>query len=367
MAGKRFFRNILMVINFIIIILYLITCLYPFINTSEYWLLAFPGLVFPIIFFVLIFYSIYWLIRKSKWWLINIIVLLIGFQQIKVAFAFHWPESFKQAKAPNSIRIMQWNLSAWGLFNETKDSTAFIKMKKLIADQNVDVLCFEEYFDVLYPNDFKPLTRSLQSIGYPYSYMVPSEYYENDAEYGIAIFSKYPIADSGKYKFNESVDKEHLIFADIQKDHHTFRIFATHLQSVHFKQREYSSLSDIKHGREGGLKDSRTIVSKLKRGYVSRFIQAGIVNRHIGESPYPAIVCGDFNDVPNSSTYFKIRGNLRDAFLEKGFFIGRTFRFISPTLRIDYILADKKLTVSQFQRVKVTYSDHYPLIADISY
>jgi endonuclease/exonuclease/phosphatase family metal-dependent hydrolase len=58
---------------------------------------------------------------------------------------------------------------------------------------------------------------------------------------------------------------------------------------------------------------------------------------------------------------------LQDTFLKKGSFLGRTFRFISPTLRIDYILADKKFTVEQFQRIRVPYSEHYPVEADLTY
>ena len=44
------------------------------------------------------------------------------------------------------------------------------------------------------------------------------------------------------------------------------------------------------------------------------------------------IVTGDFNDVPNTYTYFTIRGKLQDAFLKQGFGIGRTYSGISPTL-----------------------------------
>ncbi|MEZ5028200.1 MAG: endonuclease/exonuclease/phosphatase family protein [Ferruginibacter sp.] len=87
----------------------------------------------------------------------------------------------------------------------------------------------------------------------------------------------------------------------------------------------------------------------------------------IKQSPYPVIVCGDMNDVPNSYTYFTVKDDLQDAFLKKSGGLGRTFRYISPTLRIDYILADKKFEVENFSKIKVPYSDHYPILADIAF
>ena len=56
-----------------------------------------------------------------------------------------------------------------------------------------------------------------------------------------------------------------------------------------------------------------------------------------------------------------------DAFLKKGSGFGRTLNFISPTLRIDYILADKELEIDRFHVIKVPYSDHYPLVADMRF
>jgi endonuclease/exonuclease/phosphatase family metal-dependent hydrolase len=136
---------------------------------------------------------------------------------------------------------------------------------------------------------------------------------------------------------------------------------------VRFESSDYESLSRLKHAKDPGYHDSRTIVSKLKKGYEHRYEQAQLVKQKIEESPYPAIITGDFNDVPNSNTYFTIRGKLQDAFLEKGSFIGRTFRYISPTLRIDYIFADKSFKVNQFRVIHVRYSDHYPLETDLQW
>jgi endonuclease/exonuclease/phosphatase (EEP) superfamily protein YafD len=85
----------------------------------------------------------------------------------------------------------------------------------------------------------------------------------------------------------------------------------------------------------------------------------------LGDSPYPVLFCGDLNDVPNSYTYSTVRGRMQDAFLKKGFGIGRTFSAISPTLRIDYIFADDHFKIKQFNRLVKHYSDHFMLVADI--
>ena len=93
--------------------------------------------------------------------------------------------------------------------------------------------------------------------------------------------------------------------------------------------------------------------------------QADKVRIEIDKSPYPVIVCGDFNDVPNSYPYEKIGNGLQDAFVMKGSGIGRTFSGISPTLRIDNIFVDKLYSVHQFTRIAKKLSDHFPVIADI--
>lgn len=364
-----FFRSILILLNTGVIIAYLITCLSTYVNTGEDWILAFPGLVFPLVFFMLCFFILLWIFLRSRWWLVSLIVLLLGFQQIFSAFAFNIPEAFSYVKKPNTLRVFQWNISGWGNQNSESNNDKSYKaiMMNIVKEQHADVLCFEEFSEDLDKNNIELNISAIKNMGYAYHYFVATDYYENEFETGIAIFSKYPMTDSASFSFQNNNEGEHLIYADINVNNKIFRVFATHLQSVHFVRKDYNSLSKLKHIHETDLKDSRRIISKLKKGYISRYKQAQLVSEKIKESPYPSFICGDFNDVPNSSTYFKIKGNFQDAFLKKGYFIGRTFRFISPTLRIDYILTDKKFKVTQYQGLEVPYSDHYPIEADLEY
>ena len=371
MQGKyvSHFRRISIFTNLGIIIIYLLVCLVPFLDTGENWVIALAGLGFPLLFLGLILFIILWAILKSKWFWISVIALAMGSQQIATAFALNKKKKFSFDKQPNTLRVMQWNVTSWDEQNKKeKESESFRPlMMDIVNAQNADVLCFEEFFESKDTNYFTSNISTIKNMGYPYHFFVPSVNYKNDYDQGIAIFSKLPIIDTASFSFKRNNHGEHLIYADIKVNDHVFRIFSTHLQSVHFNESEYLSLSRLKRARDPGFDETKTLISKLKKGYEFRYQQAKLVKQKIAESPYPAIICGDFNDVPNSSTYFNVRGNLQDAFLEKGFGIGRTFRFISPTLRIDYILADKKFKVNQFQTIHVPYSDHYPVETDLQY
>ena len=362
-------KRIFVLINICVIACFLLVCILPYINTGKYWYLALTGLIFPLIVFALLFFIVIWALAKSKWFWLSFIVLLLGTRQIFAVFGFHPPKDFENGKTESTLRILQWNISSWGRYkNKKKDERNYRPlMLNLVEIQNADILCFQEFFEPQHSKQHAKNISAIEKIGYPYHYFVSSNDVEKDFETGVAIFSKYPIIDSAKFEYAKNSSAEHLIYIDIKVKNKIFRIFTTHLQSVRFEAEEYQSLSELKHSNREGLRDSRTIVAKLKKGYTYRYSQAEIVHQQIEASPYPVIVCGDFNDVPNSNTYFKVKGSLQDAFLQKGFFIGRTFRFISPTLRIDYILSDKKFSVLQSQVIHVPYSDHYPVEADLGY
>ena len=368
--STHFFRSILILLNIAVILLYLSVCLVPFINTGKYWFIAFPGLGFPLLFFALLSFIIFWAVARSRWFWISLVVLLLGTQQIIAVFGFHFPTNFSASKEPNTLRVLHWNVESWDDFYEkAQDNQRSYKpeIMQLLKQRNADVLCFEEYSDIKNLKDSNSIASTIMRMGYPYYLFAETI---EDAKYnpkGVIIFSKYPIIHSDTFTYGPHTQAEHLIAADIKCDNKIFRIFTTHLQSVRFEYSDYESLSRLKHARDPGYHDSRTIVSKLKTGYEHRYLQAQLVKEKIDESPYPVIITGDFNDVPNSNTYFTIKGNMQDAFLKKGFFIGRTFRYISPTLRIDYIFANNFFTVNQFTVIHVSYSDHYPLEADLQY
>ena len=83
----------------------------------------------------------------------------------------------------------------------------------------------------------------------------------------------------------------------------------------------------------------------------------------VHESPYPVILCGDFNDTPVSYTYHKLSRKLNDAFIGSGIGMGTTFRGNFPYVRIDYMLYSNDFKAYRYQTGKINWSDHYPVMA----
>lgn len=364
------YKKILIFLNICFVVAYLFVCLVPFVNTSVNWYFAVPGIIFPILFFVLLAFIILWIILKSKLLWVTIIAVLLGFQQIAAVFSFHLPSDFSDQKQPNTLRVLQWNVMAFDQPDEQNMvENGFHSMRPQIMDvineQKADVICLEEFFESKDTSIFHSNISLIGNMGYPYHYFVFSKKEQESDKSGEAIFSKYPIIDTASFDFSGNKKGQHLIYADLKLKDKIFRVFVTHLIPINY--------ADWENEREESNDDASysRLFKKLLRGYSFRYYQSLFVGQKIAESPYPAIICGDFNDIPNSSTYFNIKGNLQDPFLKKGFWTGRTtrtsFGIISPTLRIDYILASRKFKVNQFRIVHVPYSDHYPVKTDLQY
>ena len=105
-----------------------------------------------------------------------------------------------------------------------------------------------------------------------------------------------------------------------------------------------------------------TIYSKLKKAFIIRANQVDVLKDYITRSPYPVIVCGDFNDTPGSYTYHQMTIGLHDSFCRAGSgFLGSTYAGNFPSFRIDYILYDDAFTANSYSRSDFDLSDHYPV------
>lgn len=351
--------------NLIVVVLFLLACLVPYVSPAYFWPVSILGLAFPFLLVVMLLFVVFWLIFDIKYCLLPVCALLIGWRSIAVLVAFHRPAS-SPAKPAGSMTVMSYNVRYFKNFTYSAQQNKSLRQEilSLIAEQKPDILCLQEFYTSENPHDFNNREDISNEMGLPYRYFSSDHNYLNNHS-GSIIFSRYPILRAQKVKLMESSASENVVYADVLKGKDTLRIFTMHLQSIYLSNKDLAGLEKVKKQQDTGLVVSRTILTKIRRAFIKRQQQAETVAREISASPYPVIICGDFNDTPNSYAYFTIRGKLRDAFLEKGRGIGRTYASISPTLRIDYIFTDPSFRVSRFQVIHRELSDHYPIVSDL--
>ena len=366
-AYRRITKTIFLILNIIASIVFLLACLAPILNPVKWWAISLLGLGFGFIVITLIAFILFWLVFKPKFILISLLPLLLGFKSIGMFFAFNTTQKFNYQKEKETLRVAHWNVARFIEWyrNNNKGSQTRLKMFDQIKEQNADVLCLQEFFTSTNPIYYDNLNHMMKELGYPHYYYA----WMNDGDlqwFGNAIFSRFPIVDSGKIYFPHSKFPETLLHADIAFGKDTIRIYTTHLQSLDFKKKDFENIEEVKDEQKDIIANSKGIFAKVRRAMLVRKEQADIINEMLSNDPYPSIFTGDFNDVPNSYAYTTIKGDrYKDIFLEKGFGVGRTFNAISPTLRIDYLFASKEFEIKQFNRIVKNLSDHYMLVADV--
>jgi endonuclease/exonuclease/phosphatase family metal-dependent hydrolase len=365
---RNFAWRFFIVTDFIIVLLFILASCNSFLHPGTWWFIAILGLVFPFLLMLVIFFFVLCLFFRSRWALFSLAALLFGYKDIRALTGFHFGAGFNMAKSENSIRVLTWNVNWFEERSKGKNGENHPRrsMLEFLRKQDADIMCFQEFLEPVsgpYSN-----VKDIIALNYPYYYRVTDYGRRSNYRVGVAIFSRFPITDSIQIKYPgpETLRAaESLIACDINIKGTTIRVFTTHLQSVLLQKKDYRDLEIIRNADDSTIGASKSIVKKLKRGYASRAVQADIVRNQADSSKYPEIICGDFNDVPDSYAYFHIKGDRQDAFIAKGSGIGRTFTNISPTLRIDYILPDQQFKVLQCKRLLAPWSDHYPVMADL--
>ncbi|MET3875105.1 endonuclease/exonuclease/phosphatase family metal-dependent hydrolase [Chitinophaga sp. OAE865] len=363
---RLFTKGFFLIINFAVVLLFLAACMAPYISPAWFWPISFITLAFPFLLGILVIFLVGWLFFNYRYALLSLIALLLGWKSISAFVAFKMPAGNKAVTGGNTLTVMSYNVSQFGLYREKDSKYNRQAMFAMIKKQELDIACFQDFYTSEKKNDFNNREDISREMELPYRYFSSDFNRDGMQHWGSIIYSRFPIIASDKVKMSDGPRSESLIYADIVKNQDTLRIINMHLESYRFNEKDYSAIRKIKNQEDTGLKATKSIIQKMRDAYIRRSQQADIVGNFIQQSPYPVIVCGDFNDTPASYTYFTIKGDLQDAFLQKGFGIGRTFTGLAPTLRIDYVFVSNHFKVNSFRKINSDLSDHYPVITNLS-
>jgi endonuclease/exonuclease/phosphatase family metal-dependent hydrolase len=358
---RRFIRNILLITNAGIAALLLIAYLSVHISPAASWIFAFIALIYPFVLCLNLLFIIAWLVLKKWFFLISLCCILLGWSSLQkflqIPIHRHDPVPPK-----NTVKLLTYNVRLFNYYQWSKDSASWQKIIDFVLAEDPDILCFQEFITLPgTAHDLDNLKKKLAPRSYAhvfYTDRVPRK-----INFGMATFSKYPIIHKEMIEFEESLNGS--MCSDIVIDGDTVRVYNCHLQSIRLR-RDYNDLLDslIFNYSEKQLDELKDLSVRMRQAYIQRAEQVDELAKHIRSSPYPVIICGDFNDTPVSYTYNKLARKMKDAFIESGSGIGNTFRGNLPYVRIDYILYSPLFSTQGYKTQKINWSDHYPVTTE---
>ena len=375
---RSFIIALMVLLNIVIAIFFLACSFAPYMHPEDWWFTGFFGLFFPYLFAVMLLFFLFWLIVNIKYAVISLFVLIAGIGQASLHIAFNNSGEFRKEKPGETLRLMTWNIRHFIPYDERKFKPDQLMHQSAIFEQiekyKPDIICFQEFLSTPEKGTADPIYILEKQMGYRFHQFSGKDMFKSKQYSGIAIFSKVPIFKGGLIPYpNSSGDNaEQTAFADVIHQSDTIRIYSVHLQSFGFGSREYRRINDVKAELDSSVLESKHLLKKMRNTFYWHGKQSDFIERKTEASPYPAIIVGDLNDVPGSYTYSVIRGDRKDAFLERGSGLGSTFYSSSstilrllPTLRIDYIFHPEMYQTVQFLKGEQQLSDHRFLIADL--
>jgi len=364
MFGRSILKWGMMVANLLAAFIMVMTLVGTVLSPEKFLLPAYLTLVFPLIIILNIGFVIFWMLARKWYFLLSLSLLLFSATQINDTFPIHLGK-IETVSVKKTIHILTYNTMGSGeLKKHTKRKPN--KVIQYILDSNADIVCLQE-FTVSSKNEYLTQADIIRIFSkYPYKH-IQYNYNENSKQSGVATFSKYPIINKQKIDYKSYFNGS--IFSDIEIDGKIIRFVNNHLESNKITEKEKDMPIRLKDDFNAEDLSGVTLHFSRKLGvaYKLRAHQADVVAKVITESPYKVVVCGDFNDVPSSYAYTKIKGKLKDVFSETGSGFGWTFNDKYYHFRIDYVLYDSTaFSPSKYKVDKVNYSDHYPVLCDLN-
>ena len=316
------------------------------ISPQVFWPSVFLCYAIPVVlvFNIVLLPALFFLKKRSSM-LFPAIAILAGLPFILVTWRYTNPRPGNGV----TISVLSYNAK---LFRTAETYSKFSQQQiNWVSNDTSAIKCIQEFST----NDrWKELNikKRISDKGY-YAYTFKSRGPNNDHNRGMAIFTRYPVIDSGVV-WDDPTYTNAIIFVDVKVNDKPLRIYNVHLASMNLGLAKYKDPSD--YGEK-----IRMLLYKLKQGGTKRTDEVDKLIAHAKTSPYPFLICGDFNELPYGYNYRKLRSKFQGSFEEAGkgfgfslhsklFFIRIDHHFHSDHIRAMKFLVDRSNTIS----------DHFP-------
>ncbi|MDR6546131.1 endonuclease/exonuclease/phosphatase (EEP) superfamily protein YafD [Chryseobacterium rhizosphaerae] len=326
----KIFRLIILILHLGILFLLLGSLLNAYVPPRIFPWFNLLSLGFPILMIVYILMTVFWIFSWKKRAFVFMLVGLIFINPVKRIINF---SSDKKEKA--AIKIVSFNVKGGIMGKE--------EIGKYLKSQEADVILLQEGRggDFPYLEEYKRVNFS--GVG--------------------TILTQHKVLNTKELDFPEKSEIPPAVQADIEIKGKVYRFIDVYLHPFKF-EREMVTLNGNSDANEQKMKD---IVKRLIPTFKIHQKQIELIKNAVESSPYPVILAGDFNSVPNSYEYYHLSSGLEDAFLSAGKGSATSFHDYKFPIRIDYIFSSPSVkAVSYVVDRSVSFSDHYPVISEFS-
>ena len=141
------------------------------------------------------------------------------------------------------------------------------------------------------------------------------------------------------------------------------------IYSCHLASNNYTTeIDSSRYSWPSLLRNYEQRLLAYKDGSKLREFEVEAISQRLIEENSPVIVMGDLNDFSFSRNLDKLNCmELQDAWWEKGFGLGNTFREGLIGVRIDYILHNTKISTCDIRVIDEELSDHSALVASFKF
>ncbi|WP_299362318.1 endonuclease/exonuclease/phosphatase family protein [Winogradskyella sp.] len=270
---------------------------------------------------------------------LNTIIVIYAFRQRKylylfstmaflLCYNFFYQISLDDENHKNTISLLTYNVRSFA----NEDAKVANNIIKFIDSINPDILLLQE-------SAYK-VGRNIK--GYDYHFLG----FRKDIEKTLLdVYSKFPIVEKGYVDFPNT--RNNTLYTDLVVENDTLRVYNVHLQSFALTSRAVLDVSE-----------------KLSYTFSKQIEQSKAVKAHANKSNRKVIISGDFNATQFSIPYKTLSHGLNDSFFAKGNGLGTTYNLSGFPLRLDYILLNKSLEVTNHKNFDLNLSDHKPILIE---
>jgi len=363
---KKIFHLVMIISNIIVAVSMIMAYMCVVVHPMTIWWIGLFGLAYWHLLFLNICFVVFWLFTSNKkLFVISTATLLIGWPLLERNIQlFEKKMPWEEAHNWNH-KILSFNVQGFNQMNTKRPDGSIMSLFDYIKEQDPAIICLQEFAVYSWNNDFRKenIPKKFNQTPYYHLELTTDGPTGSHYKFGIATFSKYPIIRN-KLIYNDTTSNA-CMYSDILLGSDTVRVFNIHLKSIGFQRDEKYLLHNVlktQYGRSDILA-AKGIVRQLILSSFKRAKQVEILCAHVEQSPYPVIICGDFNDPPTSYSYQRVRGNRKDAFIEAGSGLSTTFHIGRKAFfRIDCIMYSDVFKAYDYESPRVRLSDHFPVM-----